>query len=77
MGKSFEAVGGAPANPERHVYVNENVDDGYREFEATHERATVWLHNDVAQDLKTACKRRGDKTRIVNEALRAYLREST
>lgn len=78
VGKSFEAVGGTPANnPERHVYVNGNgnVDDGYSDFESRHERTTVWLESDLKRVLNNMCRRKGDKTRIVNAALRKYLSE--
>lgn len=42
-------------------------------FEDTHKRDTVWIRNDLKEILDDNCVDRGDKTRIINEALEQYL----
>ena len=32
-----------------------------------------YIDNDVAEILKMSCKKRGDKSKIINEALKKYL----
>jgi hypothetical protein len=59
--------------PVHYVHVNTNVN--VSEFEATHRRNTVWLRDDVDKELSIRVKKRGDKTRIVNEALLNYFSE--
>lgn len=59
---------------ERVIYVNENV-NGNGDFETTHQRQTYWIHSDLIDELNSRCKRKGDKTRIVNDALRSFFRE--
>lgn len=43
-------------------------------FEELHKRDTFWIRNDLKQKLDELCVgEKGEKTRIVNEALKAYL----
>ncbi|MEK4277595.1 hypothetical protein [Paenibacillus sp. FSL R7-0026] len=47
-----------------------------KKFEELHTRDTVWIENDLKQKLdnQSAENGRGEKTRIINEALRQYFR---
>lgn len=61
--------------PVHYVHVNGNVNGNVSEFEATHKRNTIWLRDDVWKELDLRCSKRGDKTRIVNQALLNYFAE--
>ncbi|MDK8194725.1 hypothetical protein QP794_32045 [Paenibacillus sp. UMB7766-LJ446] len=49
-----------------------------KKFEETHTRDTVWIENDLKKkiDSQSAENGRGEKTRIINEALRLYFNEA-
>lgn len=44
-------------------------------FDETHSRDSVWIRNDLKKVLKDVCTEKGDKTRIINEALEDYFRK--
>lgn len=44
-------------------------------FDETHSRDSVWIRNDLKKVLKDVCTEKGDKTRIINEALEDYIRK--
>lgn len=45
-----------------------------KKFEELHKRDTFWIRNDLKQKLDELCVgERGEKTRMINEALDAYL----
>jgi hypothetical protein len=41
-------------------------------FEDTHSKDNFWVRNDLHKALNDICTERGDKTRIINEALQDY-----
>lgn len=45
-----------------------------KKFEETHTRDTIWIENDLKKrlDSESSENGRGEKTRIINEALRIY-----
>lgn len=49
-----------------------------KKFEETHTRDTVWIENALKErlDSQSAENGRGEKTRIINEALRLYFNEA-
>ncbi|WP_411830931.1 MULTISPECIES: hypothetical protein [Paenibacillus] len=49
-----------------------------KKFEETHTRDTVWIENDLKTklDSQSVENGRGEKTRIINEALRLYFNSS-
>lgn len=76
VSKGFDSVGAAPS--ERHIVVNvnENVDvNDNRLFEHSHSRHTVWLEDGISSILRRNTSRRGQKTQVVNDALRQYFRD--
>jgi len=45
-----------------------------KKFEELYKRDTFWIQNELKERLDAYCKgERGEKTRIVNEALKAYM----
>lgn len=47
-----------------------------KKFEDTHSRDTFWLKNEIKEQLDGLCKgERGEKTRIINEALTMYFEQ--
>ncbi|WP_310144278.1 hypothetical protein [Paenibacillus amylolyticus] len=48
-----------------------------KKFEELHRRDTVWIENELKDKLDSQSSEygRGEKTRIINEALRRYFRE--
>ncbi|MNI46799.1 hypothetical protein D3C73_1012810 [compost metagenome] len=45
-----------------------------KKFEELYTRSTIWIENDILKKIEqTAAGERGEKTRIVNDALKMYL----
>lgn len=65
-------------NENVYVDVNVNIDKPKRKrFEETHSRQTYYIENDLIEKLnQQAGSEKGEKTRIVNEAIRWYLENS-
>jgi len=67
-------------NENTNVDVNENTNVDVNEtkkkkFEDMYTRATFYINNDLLSWLKEVCgDEKGEKTRIINEALRAYMK---
>ena len=59
-------------NENTNVDVNETKK---KKFEDMYTRATFYINNDLLSWLKEVCgDEKGEKTRIINEALRAYMK---
>lgn len=57
-------------------YVNVNINIPKQKFEETHTRATFYIENELLKNLEFASsKGKGEKTRIINEALRNWFNQ--
>lgn len=71
----IRSSGGSSVHPELIDTSHENKTKTKRKkFEELHTRDTVWIENDLKKKLdnQSAENGRGEKTRIINEALRNY-----
>lgn len=77
----------ANSNPNNSENVNVNVSEPQhnliqpkkekkKKFEELHTRDTFWIKNELAELLKIECDgERGEKTRLINEALELYFKK--
>jgi len=70
------------SSPSVHSQLIDSIDPGIPtkkrkvKFEEKYTRATFYIENDLLKELdKEARDEKGEKTRIVNEAIRKYLKE--
>lgn len=67
-----------PVPKEVNVDVNVNKPMKKKKFEDRYSRQTVWIEDDIIKRISDLTKNeRGEKTRIINEALRKYLNTHT
>lgn len=76
--ETVDSAAAADSTKNVNVNVNVNVNKSRKlKFEDKFSRATVFIENDLLQQLeKLAEKGKGEKTRIVNEALREWLKNN-